>query len=186
MNEVNKELSLQEDVDLAPIGDTELFYPSEGEQAQTGFTPMAVKEILTHIQLGATLSDCANIVRLPTRRVLHWYNKNYCNFRYSVDYCKAHNKRKLLKDVYESKNGLKVSSAKFMLERKHRDEYGKEIKVEVNHTMVDNVAKVTFEVATRHIKDPDELRMFIEDLAEEYRMIKGNEELPTEQRILSQ
>lgn len=172
-----------------PVEDTKLYYPTEDEQASQGFMPDIIKDIMLHIQLGANLTDVANIVRLPPQRVAHWYKENYCNFRYEVDYYRADNKRRLLKVLMESdpkKASATVSRAsQFLLERKYRDEYGKEIKVEVNHTMIDNITKVVFDAAVRYIKDPEMLKLFITDISEQVALIRPTEGMPDNQRMIT-
>jgi hypothetical protein len=172
-----------------PVEDTKLYYPESSEQALQGFTPEIIKDIMLHVQLGANLTDVANIVRLPPQRVQHWYKTNYCNFAYEVDYHRADNKRRLLKTLMQD-NPKKVSStiskaAQFLLERKYRDEYGKEIKVEVNHTMIDNITRVVFDAAVRYIKDPETLKLFITDISEQVAVIRPTEGMPPNQKMIS-
>jgi hypothetical protein len=87
-------------------------------------------------------------------------------------------------------NPKKVSStiskaAQFLLERKYRDEYGKEIKVEVNHTMIDNITRVVFDAAVRYIKDPETLKLFITDISEQVALIRPTEGMPPNQKMIT-
>lgn len=163
------------DVNELPLMDTSLHYPSEQEQAEQGFTPGIIDMILKHITLGLNLSDCANIVMLPPSRVWHWYNKNYCNFKFAADYATADSKRRLVRHQVEAVDALKVKASQFMLERKYRNEYGKEIKIEVNHTMIDNISKIVFDKAVRFIQDPEKLKLFIQEIASEMSMLRNND-----------
>jgi len=168
-----------------PLENTQLYYPDEQQQAETGFTQSIVEEVLKHISLGTTLSDAANIVRLPPNRIISWYNKNYCNFQFSVDYHKADNKRRYLKAMLDADDATKVRAAQFMLERKYREEYGKEVTVKVNHTVIDNITKIVFDKAVRYIQDPEKLKLFIEEIAQEVRLIRGTEGLPEGQKLIT-
>lgn len=175
----------EESKHMAPIGDTELYYPPTEEQAQSGFVPALVDEMLKHVVLGANLTDIANIVKLPPARIHHWYKINYCNFAYAVDYHMADFKRRLLAVMMKADAPVKIKAATFFLERKYREEYGKEIKIEHNHIMLDNIMNKVFDVALRHIHDPQVLKVFIEDLSAELSLIKAAEGMPENQKLIS-
>lgn len=179
----NEETPEDETLNEMPVEYTELTYPPENEQAYTGFSPLIVKEILNHITLGCNLADCAHIVKLPAQRVSNWYNTNYHNFKFAVDYCLADHKRRLLTNIIKSDNALKVSSAKFLLERKYRDEYGKELKIDFNSVMIDNVTKVVFDLSVKYIKDQEILKLFVEELADKLGSIKPTTGIDTQKLI---
>jgi hypothetical protein len=164
---------------------TELIYPDPDEQLLTGFTPKIVTDILLHITLGMTLTDAANIVRLPPGRVIKWYGNNYCNFKYAVDFSKADNKRRHLKNIMTPKEAIALKASQFALERSYRDEYGKEIKIEVNNVLVDNITRVVFDTATRYIKDPETLKLFVQDLADQVAMINPSEGISDGRKLIS-
>ena len=182
---IDNEIISAESLHELPPEDTSLYYPTSEEQAQTGFTLPIVEEMLKHVVLGANLTDIANIVRLPPARIQHWYKNNYCNFTYAVDYHRADNKRRLLKVLMDGKKSVAVKASMFLLERKYRDEYGKEIKIEVNHTMIDNITRVVFDAAVKYIKDPEMLKLFVEDIAEQMRLIRPTEGMPEGQRLIT-
>ena len=183
---MNHEPTLPEEtLNELPPPSTELYYPSEAEQAQTGFTKSIVDNIIIHMVLGTNLTDAANIVKLPVARVFAWYKNNYCNFAYSVDYARADHKRRLLKHLVEGKDATKIRASQFLLERKYRDEYGKEIKIEVNQTMVENITRVVFDKAVKYITDPEKLKLFIEEVGESMALIRPNEGMPENQKLIS-
>lgn len=190
-NEDNDQTLTTGNLDELPLPSTELYYPNEEDQAVTGFTPMIVEEILKHTSLGCNLMDCASITRLPPSRVYNWYTKNYCNFKFSIDYHRADNKRRILKVVTPGANGDKIPNATesrnslFLLERRYKDEYGKEIKVEVNTVMIDNIMGVVFESAKKFIPDPEKLKQFVEDVSIGMGLIKPSEGMPDGQRLIS-
>ena len=180
----------KETLDELAVEHTALYYPNEGEQALQGFTPEVIQSIMTQTKLGLNLTDVAHSVRLQPSRIRHWYKTNYCNFAYEIDFHRADNKLRLLAPLMQT-DPKKVPSpqvsrnAQFLLERKYKDEYGKEVKVEVNHTMVDNISKVVFEAAVRYIKDPETLKLFISDIREGVSVIKPTEGLQPNQRMIT-
>lgn len=152
----------------------ELFYPSQEEQMLTGFMPIIVDEILKGIQSGLTLIDTAKLLKMPARVVNNWYNKNKGNFKYAVDEALARNKRH---HVVKVQKGDKASA--WWLERKHKDEFSKEVNITINHRLIDSVAQRTAQVLIRFIKDPDDLRRAAEALQKELNSINVNA-LPAE------
>jgi len=181
--DVDTSVLTPEDINQLPIENTALYYPHENEQALVGFAPLIVEEMLKHVTLGCNLTDIANIVRLPPARVRNWYDTNYCNFKYAVDYSMADHKRRLLQKLVTADDGLKIKASQFLLERKYRDEYGKEIRIDVNHVMIDNITRVVFETAVKYIKDTDILKLFVNDLSEQLAMIRPSAGIETGQRL---
>jgi hypothetical protein len=181
----NNEVYTQEDLDTLHPPNTSLSYPSESEQAISGFTPLIVEEILKNLAVGLTLSDAAHIVKLPPSRLNQWYTNNFCNFKYAVDYQTTNFKRRNLVTLLKSENATTTRSAQFILERKFRDEYGKEIKIDVSHSLISNVTKVVFDTAVRHIKDPELLKIFINDLSDQLSLVKPTAEATNNQLLIT-
>lgn len=175
----------QDTLDDLALPNPELYYPSEEEQALTGFAPDIVEDMLKHLVLGMNLTDVANIVKLPPSRVHKWYNTNYGNFMYAVDYHKADNKRRLLHVLMKGERATAVRASQFMLERKFRDEYGKEIKIDVNNVMLENITRVVFDTAVRYIKDPEVLKLFVEDISTQIALIRPTEGLNDGSRLIT-
>lgn len=167
----------QSETEIGSIGseETALFYPSEEEQAQTQFLPELVPQILDHITIGCTLQDAAHIVRLDPKRVKSWYTDNYCNFRFAVDQHTVANKRELIKALLNGKNVTQARSAQFVLERKHSQEYGKDVKVETNTKLIENVTQIVFDTVVKYVSDKETVKLFINDIASQIALIKSNE-----------
>lgn len=150
---------------IAEIVDTieptvyDIIYPTENEQALTGFTKYVVEEIQSKIKIGMNLNDCAKLLRLPTHRVTNWYNTNYCNFRIIIDEAMATNKLIHVSRVTNAKDNLHVKASSWMLERRYKEEYTKETIINVNHHMIDSIAKIAADTLIRYVPDPDQLQL---------------------------
>ena len=144
----------------------ELYYPSEKEQAATGFLEPIVTVILDNVFAGVTLEDAAGILKMPFATVNHWYRTNYCNFRYAVEERALRSKRS---HVVKGQQGNKASQ--WWLERKFKHEFSKEVTVNVNHRIIDDVAEKVAAVAIKHIKDPETLRLFGQEVRDELNTI---------------
>lgn len=155
---MNKQIILKKktDVDIPPdelAEPQELFFPSEEEQNLTGFMPIIVNEILKSVRGGMKLEDAAKALKLPPRIVLGWYNKNKGNFRYAVDSVSTENKQY---HVVQVQKGNKASA--WWLERVYKNEFSKEVTVNVNHRLIDSVSQSVAQALIEEINDPDLLR----------------------------
>ena len=155
----------------------ELVFPDKGEQARNSFTPEVVGDLLKSIQLGLTLADASGLVKLKPSMVQGWYNRNYCNFKFAVDEVRAKNKRLHIARVQGGQKAWQSSA--WWLERKHKQEFSKEITVTVNHVLIDNVSKVMADALFEFIKDVEQLQRAKEFVYSKLLSIK-EEEFPVQ------
>ena len=139
-------------------------FPNEAEQAQSGFTSEIIKEIYISLKMGMTLADCANLIQFPVNRLDTWYRENYYGFAVMVNLCIVSNKKLHVGRLTTSTDALKVKTAQWFLERKHKDEYTKETIINVNHVMIDNVANTVAETLIKFIQDPQQLKLAMQEL----------------------
>ena len=152
----------------------ELFFPSESEQFLTGFMPDIIQEILDNLKAGMTLDDSAKLLNLPVHVVRKWYKENKGNFAYAVDHAQTKNKKH-----YVDRLNKGDRQAAWVLERKWKEEYSKEVTITINHRLIDNVAQKTVQVLIKYIKDPNLLREAGEELRQTLNAINVNA-LPAE------
>lgn len=133
----------------------QLFFPGKAEQARTLFSKLVVDDIINNIYIGLTLEDAAHLVNIPTKAVNKWYNENFCNFKYAVDNVNAKNKKIHVSRVLKGSKEWRPSS--WWLERKHKQEFSKEITITVNHVIIDQVSKIMADAVLEFVKDPEEL-----------------------------
>lgn len=162
---------------ISPASQLEIDYPSEREQLITSFTPRIVEEILQNIKLGMSLADCDGLARLPEGTIQKWYNKNYCNFRVVANHSRALNKQTHIARVQkkEVKKTDNIRGSQWFLERKYKGEFGREVTVQVNTFVIDNVSRIIGEILIRKITDPDLLRDIKNEMIDGLRQAKLEE-----------
>lgn len=177
-------ITLKSHGEIIPFQPSEIVYPSERDQTLTGFIPAIVNDILTNLQAGMELTDCANLLKMPIAHLRGWYNNNYCNFRYAADYNKSKNKKHHMIKVQrlDKKEGVKADPEDFktsswFLERKYKDEFSKEVTVNVNHRVIISVIKINAAILIKYIPDPDKLRLAKEELVTELNRISLEQSL---------
>ena len=153
----------------------EIKYPSEEEQATTGFMQLTVEEILNNIKVGMTLHDCACLVGLKPSIVKGWYNRNYCGFAEVVDTAMALNKRLHIGRIHQAKDRTQVNASTWWLERKHKDEFSKEVTVIVNHVLIDNVSSILKDLLIKYIKEPETLKLAAQEFRERIGQVKQSD-----------
>ena len=92
------------------------------------FIEAIVNNILENLKLGLELDDCADLVSVPRNEVKYWESHNTGNFANLSAKARAEFKRIHLMKLTRGKADWKPSA--FLLERKFRKEYGKELKIE--------------------------------------------------------
>ena len=93
------------------------------------FNPPVVASILDNLKIGLSLKDCAALVDVRYEEVKRWNDQNRSNFGNMVEKAQAEHKKMLLLKIMRGKGDWKPAS--FILERRHRDEFGKDAKTEV-------------------------------------------------------
>ena len=161
---------------VAPPERMELVYPSDAEQTATGFMPPIVETILQNLSIGMTLADAANLIMFPPSHVARWYANNYGNFKHAADNAKAKNKRHHIAQV--TKAGKNWGASAWVLERRFKEEYSKEMTITVNHIIVDNVARAVAESISEVITDPSLVEQLKMVIRQKLSAIKPDEELP--------
>jgi len=158
------------------LNDKGVFFPSVQEQLLTGFTPASVKNIYDNIKIGMLLPDCAKLLRLPPERLKKWYTSNYCNFQVIIDEALATNKRIHVGRISLANNALHIKASTWLLERKHKEEYSKEITINVNHNVVMQAVTVFTDVLTKYILDPDILLQAGEEMRSKFALMSPQTE----------
>lgn len=150
----------------------EIQFPDETQQAVTGYTPDNVNTIAKQLHLGMTIEDCAHLLKLPKARLNQWYRDDFHGFRGLVDRAVTLNKQVHVSRLFAARDNNELSASKWWLERKHKEEFTKETVVKFHHATVDTLAKVVFESAMNYIKDPDQLKLFVQDLQLKLQQVK--------------
>lgn len=126
-----------------------IYYPIPDENKVTLFTENAITHILYDIQLGLTLDDAAKRVGIKPTTVKSWYDSNYGNFYNAVEKAKVDNKALHLGRMVKADNMIHIKASAWLLERKHRAEYGKEVNMNLTPNIPEE--KQIFKIGDKEI-----------------------------------
>lgn len=175
-NEIIDATNNQDDSKLPiemPEESYEITFPSLQEQRATGFMPQIVNDILAKVSNGLKLSDAASMIGFSPKVVSSWNRSNYCNFKYALEKAQVMHKAFHLTKINKADRFWNASA--WLLERKYKDEYSKEITITVNHIIVTNVARAVAETLEEVVIDPEILARAKEILRAKLLAIKSDE-----------
>ena len=130
------------------------------------YDPYIVKAMVDDIKLGLSLRDTAVRHRLKPETVLGWYNRNYKNFRDLIDTAKVDGKRVHLARIVKADDKQKVKSSQWLLERQHRDEFGRHDPNAVSLNDLALMSNQILQIISHHLEsvDPIIVNAIVKDL----------------------
>ena len=132
----------------------EVFYPEVPEDEAVSYACLCfkrkiVEELLMYIRNGATRQDACAAVGLPSRILSSWYRKNYGNVQVAIDNAEALLK---IRHIIKVNKGDKAWGASaWMLERKWRDEYGKDPTTVINIKEMNSVVNSLVNIVANRV-----------------------------------
>lgn len=144
-------------VPVIPLSESEgdgtqtIYYPvPEGWDKPNLFTPVVITQILEDISFGLTLKDASIRAGIKPTTTESWYKRNFGNFAGAVDKAGIDSKYNHVLTINTERNPTRVKASAWWLERKHREEFGKE--VAITHGLQDTEKKQTFKIGGREIE----------------------------------
>lgn len=140
--------------------------PQEARPSDSVYDADLVKGMIQDIQLGLSLRDTAVRHRLKPETVLSWFNRNHRGFKDVIETAGIDSKRLHLARIHKADNKHHVKSSQWLLERQHRDEFGK---TDPNAISVNDLALMSnqiLQVISHHLEqaNPELVTLIVDDL----------------------